>query len=110
MLEGKRMAKRRWLVFSFIFACAAATAGQEPSALINWTDATRDVYVGGQVDHTMQALYSETPKRMALVGPHLDRAVVLDLDANTVGTLPKEALNVAADRTTATSSANDAAE
>jgi Thioredoxin len=104
------MAKSKWLVFSFILACAVAVAGQEQGAIINWTDATRDVFVGGQVDRTMQALYSETPKRMALIGPHLDRALVLDLDANTVGTLPKEALNVVADHTSATSSANDAAE
>lgn len=93
------------LLFGLIMVCAAAASGQEQSLKIDWTDATRDVYVGGQVDRTIQVFYSETPKRMALTGPNLDRVIELDLTENRVGTLPKAVLTVAADRTSATSSA-----
>jgi hypothetical protein len=100
------MATSKRLLFGIIIVCAAAASGQEQSQTINWTDATRDVFVGGQVDRTIQVFYSETPKRMALVGPNLDRVIELDLTENMVGTTPKAGLTVAADRTSATSGAN----
>jgi len=100
------MSKSKRLLFCLIIACATAASGQEQSLTLNWTDATRDVYVGGQVDRTIQVFYSETPKRMALTGPSLDRVIELDLTENMVGTTPKAVLTVAADRTSATSSVN----
>src|ERR1700754_303537 len=98
------------LLFCLFVICAASASGQEPTPAINWTDVTRDVFIGGQVDRTIQMLYTETPKRMALVGPNLDRTIVLDLTDNLVGALPKAALTIAADRTSATSSASESAE
>lgn len=103
------MSKSLWLLFGLLIACAAAGA-QDQAQIINWTDATRDVYVAGQVDRTIQVFYSESPKRMALVGPNLDRVVELDLTENLVGTTPKAAWQVAADRTSATSDAKTVAD
>lgn len=104
------MSKGKWLFVALFIVCAVTASGQEPAQPINWTDATRDVYLAGQVDRTIQVFYSETPKRMALIGPNLDRTLVLDLNDNTVGTLPKAALTVAVDRTSATSSASETAD
>src|SRR5689334_15814032 len=103
------MSKSLWLLFGLLIACAAAGA-QEQTQTINWTDATRDVYVAGQVDRTIQVFYSESPKRMALVGPNLDRVVELDLTENLVGTTPKASWQIAADRTSATSDAKTVAD
>ena len=104
------MLKRKWLLFALLMMNVAAARGQEPGQKINWTDATRDVYVAGQVDRTIQVFYAETPKRMALVMPSLDRVIELDLDANMIGTVPKAAWQIAADRTTATSDARAVAD
>ena len=104
------MLKSKWLLFCLMVLGGVTASGQGQSQTITWTDTTRDAYVGGQVDRTIQVFYSETPKRMALVGANLDRVIILDLDANTVGTLPKAALTVAADRISATSDANAASD
>lgn len=106
------MFKHMWLLLllALLMMSAVAAHGQGQAQTINWTDATRDVYVAGQVDRTIQAFYSETPKRMALVLPSLDRVIELDLDANMVGTVPKTVWQIAADRTTATSDARAVAE
>ncbi|MFL6216545.1 MAG: thioredoxin family protein [Blastocatellia bacterium] len=99
------MSKSKGLLLCLMVLGCVTASGQGQSQTITWTDTTRDAYIGGQVDRTVQVFYSETPKRMALVGQNLDRVIVLDLDANTVGTLPKATLTVATDRTSATSSA-----
>ena len=104
------MIKREWLLLCLLALGCAAVSGQGQSQTMTWSDSTRDAYVGGQVDRTIQVFYSETPKRMALAGSSLDSVIVLELDANTVGTLPKAAFTVAADRTSATSVANAAPE
>ncbi|MFL6278087.1 MAG: TlpA family protein disulfide reductase [Blastocatellia bacterium] len=103
------MSKCKWFLFVLLIACAAVR-GQEQGSTINWTDATRDVYVAGQVDRAIQVFYSETPKRMALVVPSLDRVIELDLDINMIGTVAKSAWQVAADHTTATSDARAVAD
>ena len=103
------MLKRKWLLFALLLTSVAAH-GQGQAPTVNWTDATRDVYIAGQVYRGIQVFYSETPKRMALVLPTLDRVIELDLDANLVGTVPKAAWQVAADRTTATSDARAVAD
>ncbi|HJQ27512.1 MAG TPA: thioredoxin family protein [Blastocatellia bacterium] len=104
------MLKHKWLLLALLMMSVAAAHGQGQTETINWTDATRDVYVAGQVDRSIQVFYSETAKRMALIWPSLDRVIELDLDANMVGTVPKSAWRVAADRTTATSDASAAAD
>src|SRR5574338_362389 len=104
------MLKSKWLLLGLmVLGCMTAGArGQGPA--ITWTDTTRDAYVGGQLDRTIQVYYSDTVKQMALVGTNLDRIIILDLDGKTVGTLPKSALTVAADHISATSDVNAASD
>ena len=83
------------------------TTAQPAAAAIAWTDVTRDVYVGGRLDRTIQVFASEAPKRLALVEASLDRVVVLDLTSSLVGTLPKTALRISADGMAAASDAKD---
>lgn len=93
------------LLLLLVLASAAMAKAQEKIITIDWTDATRDVYNSGQIDRTIQVFSADSPSRMALTGPNLDRTIVLNLDDKTVGTMPKGALIVAADRTSATSDA-----
>jgi hypothetical protein len=90
----------------FVLTSVATAKAQNQATTINWTDATRDVFSSGQLDRTIQVFSADSPSRMALTGPNLDHVIVLDLDAKTVGTIPKSALTIATDRTTATSDEN----
>jgi hypothetical protein len=102
------MLKSRWLLLGLMVLGCVTASGQGPA--ITWTDTTRDAYVGGQLDRTIQVFYSDTVKRLALVGANLDRVIELDLDAKMVGTVPKSAWTVAADRISATSDVNAVAD
>ena len=102
------MIRRKWLLLGLAMLIGATVSGQDQNPKITWTDTTRDAYVGGQLDRTVQVFYSDALKQMALVGANLDRVITLDLDAKTVSTMPKASLTVAADRTSATSDANAA--
>jgi hypothetical protein len=104
------MSKSRWLLLCLLALGCVTASGQGQGQKITWTDTTRDAFVGGQLDRTIQVFYSEETKRMALVGANLDRVIELDLDAKMVGTVPKSAWTVAADRTSATSDANAVAD
>lgn len=104
------MIRRKWLLFSLVMLVGATVSGQDQNQKIIWTDTTRDAYIGGQLDRTVQVFYSDAVKRLALVGANLDRVIELDLDANMVGTVPKSAWTVAADRISATSDVNAVAD
>jgi len=102
------MSKSRWLLLCLLALGVVTASGRGQGPAITWTDTTRDAYVGGQLDRSIQVFYSDAVKRMALVGANLDRVIELDLYAKMVGTVPKSAWTVAADRNSATSDANAA--
>lgn len=87
---------------------AAAQTGRP--GVLSWSDGTRDVYIGGDIDRSAQVLFLDSPNRIALISPRLDRAVVLDLTEQTVGTIAKDAFKFSPDRTSATTETAVAAE
>lgn len=92
------------LFASFVIAgIAAASAQTSKGPVLNWTDTTRDVYIDNELDRGAQVLTADSPSRLALLSTRLNSAVVLDVAEHTVSTLPRDAFQFAADRTTATS-------
>lgn len=84
--------------------CAVAGAARAASyETFTWNDATRDVYIDNEVDRAAQVLMLDTPRRVAVISPRLDRAVVLDVSARTVNLMAKDAFRMAGDRASATS-------
>lgn len=81
----------------------ASVFGQSRKIGINWTDATRDVYVDNELDRAAQVLSSDSPSRLALFSMKLASVVVLNASEHTVSTMPKDAFQFGADRTSATS-------
>lgn len=89
---------------ALIILCAIAVAAQnDKSAALSWNDSTRDVYIDNELDHTAQVLVCDSPSRLALLSPKLDRAIVLDVQERTVSATARATFTVAADRSTATS-------
>ncbi|HKG23674.1 MAG TPA: thioredoxin family protein, partial [Blastocatellia bacterium] len=68
-----------------------------------WNDVTRDVYIDNEVDRSAQVLMLDAPRRVAVISPKLDRALVLDVGERTVSTVAKEAFRMSPDRASATS-------
>jgi hypothetical protein len=93
------------LVLLILLAGIAAPAQpiNKPAEQYSWTDATRDVYCAGRLDKTIQAFSLDSPKRLALVSPDLAQVILLDLEGNLAGTLPRAALRISDDRTSAVS-------
>ncbi len=89
-------------VISLLTFAATAAAQFDRPAVLNWSDGTRDVYIEGEIDRSAQVLFLDSPNRIALISPRLDRAVVLDLTEQTVSTLAKDSFKFSADRTSAT--------
>jgi len=98
------MMKLHAMAFALIASCAIAVADQtEKSAALAWNDSTRDVYIDSEVDRAAQVLVCDSPSRLALISPKLDRAVVIDVQERTVSSVAKDTFTFAADRSTATS-------
>jgi len=90
--------------FALVTSCAIALAAQnDKSGALSWNDSTRDVYIDNELDHSAQVLVCDSPSRLALISPKLDRAIVLDVQEHTVSAASKDTFSFAADRTTATS-------
>ena len=65
--------------FALVTSCAIALAAQnDKSGALSWNDSTRDVYIDDELDHSAQVLVCDSPSRLALISPKLDRAIVLD--------------------------------
>jgi hypothetical protein len=93
--------------FAILASCVIAIAAQDQkSAALKWNDSTRDVYIDNELDRAAQVLVCDSPSRLALISPSLERAIVLDVNERTVGSVAKNAFDFAADRTTATSEDN----
>lgn len=76
---------------------AAALIAAEPA----WRDATRDVYVDGELDRAAQVFVHGGTHRVALVCPRAEDAFVLDRETGSVDAVPRRAFHLAADRATA---------
>lgn len=83
----------------------ALSAQTEKSEALSWNDSTRDVYIDNNLDQTAQVLVCDSPSRLAVLSPKLDRAIVLDVPEHTVSSVSKDTFSFAADRATATSAA-----
>src|SRR5262249_25990894 len=81
----------------------SASAQTSKSEATNWHDVTRDVFVDNQLDRGAQVLTADNPTRLALLSTRLDRALVLQVNEKTFGTLPTVSFPFGADRTTASS-------
>lgn len=94
-----------------LLVCAIAPAARAGGfETFTWNDATRDVYIDNEVDRSAQVLMLDAPRRVAVISPKLDRALVLDVTERTVSTLPKDAFRVSADHASATSDSSAQAE
>ncbi|HEY7544839.1 MAG TPA: thioredoxin family protein, partial [Blastocatellia bacterium] len=68
----------------------------------SWSDTTRDVYIDGEPDHKAQVLAGDGVRRIAILSPRLDLAIILNQDDQTVHTTLKEFFRFSADHTSAT--------
>jgi hypothetical protein len=87
------------LIITAAFATALAQTGSPAS--IKWSDSIRDVYIDGELDRAAQVLFSDAPRRIALISPRLDLAVILDTTEHTVSTSLKEFFRFAPDHASA---------
>ncbi len=95
------------LISLFIIACAVFGAAQEQKpAKSEWSDTTRDVLIDGEIDRSVQVLTAGQPTRLALLSPRFGKAIVLDVDKRSVGTLAKDAFQFSTDHASATTEAN----
>src|SRR5687767_11597134 len=86
------------------FACALALAAQASKpATLAWHDTVRDVLIDGEIDRATQVISCDSPTRLAMLSPKLNKAVVLNIDDKSVNLMAKEAFRFAADKTSATS-------
>jgi hypothetical protein len=97
--------KARMLLMLVAAMPLSLAAQTDKSALHQWHDVIRDVYVDGELDRGIQVLMCDTPRRMALLSSKYQDAVVLDLTAKTVNLSPKSSLRLSEDRNAATSEA-----
>ncbi len=99
--------KYRILTIIFTIACTVTIAAQEQKpAKSEWSDTTRDVLVDGELDRSIQVLTAGQPTRLALIAPRFEKAIILDVDKRSVGTLAKDAFKFSADHASATTEAN----
>jgi hypothetical protein len=56
-----------------------------------WHDTTRDVYVNGNLDRAVRVLSADAGRKLAVLPPDTKKALVLDREAGTFGTVPKRA-------------------
>ena len=56
-----------------------------------WHDSTRDVYIDGRLDRSVQILSADGGKKLAVLLPDAKKALVLDRDAATFSTVPRKA-------------------
>ena len=95
------------LTIIFIIACATAALAQaNVSAPASWHDSTRDVYINNEIDRAAQVMVSDSPSRLALISPKLERAIILDIASFTASSVSKDAFQFSQDRTSATSGGN----
>jgi hypothetical protein len=98
----------RYKTLSLLFIAAALTSALAQTggpASTKWSDSTRDVYIDGQIDRAAQVLTSDAPRRLVLISPRLDLAVILDTTEQTVSTSLKEFFRFAPDHASATTDA-----
>lgn len=91
---------------ALIMICGAAFGQHRRPDTVLWTDSTKDVHINGVLDRGAQVLTSEETRRIALISPKLERAVVLDLSGRTVTATSKDVLRFASDRASAQSDAD----
>lgn len=84
------------------FTVITATA-QNNAPMLSWNESVKDVYIDGQLDRNAQVFFCDAPKRIALISPKLDFAVILDQDNQTISTTLKEMFQIVPDHTRATS-------
>jgi hypothetical protein len=84
-----------------LFLLAIPALADEPA----WHDSTRDVYVDGRLDRSVQIFSADGGRKLAVLLPDSKKALVIDRDAVTFSTVPKKAFaftpdGAAADLTT----------
>ncbi|HEX7153463.1 MAG TPA: thioredoxin family protein [Thermoanaerobaculia bacterium] len=89
---------RNWLL---ALALLTATSPLLASTAREWNDSTRDVWIDGKLDRSVQALSTTSPRMLALVCG--DEVVILDAEAKNISRAKKRDFTFAADRTKATS-------
>lgn len=90
-------------ILLLIAATVITAAAQNNAPMLSWTESVKDVYIDGQLDRNSQVFFCDAPKRMALISPKLDFAVILNQDNQTISTTLKELFQITADHTRATS-------
>jgi thiol-disulfide isomerase/thioredoxin len=95
------------ILLAFITAHAVSTVAQNTTQPLSWSDSTRDVYIDNEIDRQAQVLICDSPSRLALISPRLDRAVVLDINQHTLNTISRDSFHLAADRMSASSDAGE---
>ncbi len=85
------------LLVSFLLSAPVASA-----STTLWRDTPRDLYIDGEIDRPAQILTAESPRRIAVFSTEMRQAVVFDLEAKRVSTMPRTTWTFAADRLTAT--------
>src|SRR4051812_8838006 len=83
------------VIFALTFTNAQTTKS------MNWEDATRDVYIDGQIEREAQVLFPDSGKQMVLFTSKTKQAVVIDTATATVNVIDKDAFKFSADRATA---------
>lgn len=87
------------LTLSISLTAAAADVKIDGAA---WRDTVRDVYVDGALDRPTQVLMAEGTRRLAVLSPRLDDAVIIDLEAKTSWRAPKRMFALTPDKLAAT--------
>jgi hypothetical protein len=91
------------LTAPLLVSATDAQATDQQSQEVKWTDAIRDVFIDDQIDHDAQVIFSELTRRMAIISPRLDRAVVLDTNDQSVSFAAKDSFRFSPGRNKATS-------
>jgi len=85
----------RTIPFTAVLLAAALLDAEESP----WRDATRDVYINGELDRAAQVLAKEGV--IAVLSPRMAEALLLDRRAETFAVLPKDEFRFSEDRATA---------
>ncbi len=93
------------LIWSPLAGETRAQATDQQSQEVKWSDSVRDVFIDDRIDHDAQVIFSELTRRMTVISSKIDRAMVLDMNDQTVGLAPKDSFRFSADRNKATSGA-----
>lgn len=92
-----------FLTCSLLVSASRAQATARQSEEVRWSDVIRDVVINDRIDHDAQVIFSELTRRMAIISPRLDRAIVLDMNDESVALAPKDSFRFSPDRNKATS-------